>query len=113
MLAIALGKITVATAGTPTPITLALITAAGGQLPPSNLVAGIDVCPDPGMSGTAAYVKAAASGKTIKALLKPASGNVACWCKRAPEGGNGLDPTQFAIDVATNGDGAFVTIWLE
>lgn len=111
MQVIALGKVTAATAGTPTPITAAMITAAGGALPPNGGVARIEVWADPAMAGTTAYVKT--GGTVIAALPKPSGGFVAHWDAKAPAGGNDIIPTQFAIDVATNGDGAYVSVWID
>lgn len=30
-----------------------------------------------------------------------------------PSGGVGLNPLSFSLDVATNGDGAYVTLWID
>lgn len=111
MQVIPLGKITVATAGTPVPITAALISAAGGQLPPNGGVAKIAVRAVHGSAGVS-YVKS--SGGTIIASLEvPASGHTDEWCAHGPAGGNVIIPNAFALDVATSGDGAYVTVWVD
>lgn len=110
---LALGKVTVPTAGTPVQITAAMLTAAGDGRPPHGQISKIEVFADPAMTGTTAYVKLASNGAIIKALPKPASGYVAYWRAEAPNGGNSIDPTLFAIDVATSGDGAYVSVWID
>jgi hypothetical protein len=56
------------------------------------------------------YVKQ--GGVTLAALPKPTGGYPLPWatpgCDR-----NVLVPTVFALDAATNGDGAYVTLWVE
>jgi len=111
--ALPLGLVTVTTAGTPTPITAALITAAGGSLPPSGGVHKIEVWAHNGNAGIV-LVKASAPGNTpvtVAPLLVPANGVMGHWCLKTA--GNGINPLAFSIDVLTNGDGAFVTLWVE
>jgi len=106
--AIPLGLVTVAAAGTPTPITAALITAAGGLLPPSSGVSRIDVHAHNGNAGVL-FVKV--NGVILDNLLTPANSVTAHWCLQAC--GNEINPLIFLLDVATNGDGAYVTLWIE
>lgn len=108
---IALGKITVAVPGTPTPITAAMIAAAGGELPPSGGVAQIEVRSADGNAG-ATYVKHS-SGAVIAPLLSPFNGQCPAWRARTPKGANTLNPLSFQIDADHAGDGAYVSIWVE
>ncbi len=109
VIAIALGKLTVAAAGTPTPITAAMILAAGDGRPPAGGVNKIEVWADPASTGTVYAVK----GTTKIAALPKPSGAGVHWAAKAPEGGNTLNPLDFGIDAVTNGDGAFVTLWID
>ena len=109
--AVPLGKVTVTTAGTPTPITAALITAAGNGLPPQGSVARIEFHADPAMVGTTVYVKNAA-GTVIAPLLKPANGVVGMYGVGCMSFGNAVNPLDFSVDVQTNGDGVYVTVWV-
>ena len=111
MIAIALGNVAVPTPGTPVPITAALITAAGGVLPPSGGVSKIEICAVPGNTGVVTVKNSA--GVPIKGLPTPANGNTACFCAHAAQGGNTLNPLAFALDAATANDGAHVTLWLD
>jgi len=110
MIAIPLGLVTVPSAGTPTKISAAMVTAAGG--PANCKVAGVEFCADPAMSGTTSYVKNAA-GVIIAPLLKPANGYAGEYKHSAPAGGNTILATSFAVDVATNSDGVYVTLWVD
>jgi hypothetical protein len=109
MQAIPLGLVTVTTAGTPTPITAAMVAAAGG--PANCQVAKIEAWAHANTGYV--YVKDAVSGNVIAPLPVPANGNAAHWCSHAPAGGNTLLATRFALDVATSGDGAYVTLWVD
>lgn len=107
MTAIPLGKISVPSAGTPVAITLT--TAQAAQLSTGGLCAKVEFQPDTGNTGT---VTVKQGGVAIAPLPKPANGYVASWS--TPEcDGNRINPLTFALDAATNGDGAFVTLWVE
>lgn len=106
--AIPLGLVTVPTAGTPTPITAAMITAAGGGLTPSGGVCRIDVHAHNGNTGV---VLVKVNGVTVDNLLAPANGIAGHYCLKSE--GNQINPVSFSLDVATNGDGAYVTLWVE
>lgn len=107
MIAIPLGLITVPTAGTPVAISLNAQQLA--QCGPGGQVFKVEVWADPGMTGVSVSVKQ--GGVVLAKLLKPASGCVPTWY--TPEvGDNLLVPTAFSLDVATSGDGAFVTLWV-
>jgi hypothetical protein len=106
--ALPLGLVTVTTAGTPTAITAAMITAAGGGLTPSGGVCRIDVHAHSGNTGT---VLVKVNGVTVDNLLTPANGVTGHWCLKSE--GNQIYPLSFSLDVATNGDGAYVTLWVE
>jgi len=106
MLAIPLGKIIVTTAGTP----VALTVPGSYTLPASGCVRKVEVWADPGMTGTAVYVKVGTS--ILAALPKPASGFAAHWSTPETDG-DVVNPTSFEIDAQTSGDGAFVTLWVE
>lgn len=105
MLAIPLGRINVATAGIPLPVTLTA--AQQAMLSPAGLCAKVEVYPDPAASSTV-YVKQA--GVTLAALPKP-SGVVMPW-STPDHDRNIINPLTYQIDAATNGDGAFVTLWV-
>jgi len=107
MQAIPLGRVTVPTAGTPVPISLTAVQAA--QLSANGQCAKVEVWPDPA-AAAAVYVKQ--GGTILAALPKPTGGYPLPWS--TPKcGRNRITPTAFALDAATNGDGAFVTIWVE
>jgi hypothetical protein len=113
--AIPLGLVTVTTAGTPVPITAAMITAAGDGRPPSGGVCKIDVYAQNGNAGIV-FVKMYNGANpsvavTVAPLLVPANGNTGHFCLKGE--GNQLNPLSLAIDSASNGDGAFVTLWVE
>jgi hypothetical protein len=106
MISIPLGRITVATAGTPVPVTLTSPQLAKTQ---SGLVASIVASADPASAGNV-FVKQA--GSTIAAIPPPNGGHAEHW--ETPEcDGNAINPTVYSLDAATNGDGAFVTLWVE
>ena len=102
MKAFPLGKIVV-----PTPGTRVQITADQ-----TVFAAMIEFSADPAMAGATATVKDNATGTTIAPLLKPASGYSDSWQTPAFERGNPIRAADFAVDVATAGDGVFVTAWL-
>jgi len=107
MQAIPLGRVTVPTAGTPVPISLTAAQTA--QLSANGQCAKVEVWPDPAATGRV-YVKQ--GGVILAALPVPTGGYPLPWatpgCDR-----NVITPTAFAIDAATNGDGAYVTLWVE
>jgi len=72
MKALALGLIVAPTAGTPVPITAAMVAAAGGGLPPSAQVYRVDF--NVAMNTGTTYIKEVATGNIIKALPAPGSG---------------------------------------
>lgn len=109
MQAIPLGLVTVTTAGTPTPITTAMVAAAGG--PANCQVAKIEAWAHANTGYV--YVKDAPSGNVIAPLPVPANGHAEHWHVCSPDGDNTLLATRFALDVATNGDGAYVTLWID
>ncbi|MGA7238907.1 MAG: hypothetical protein WBY44_24710 [Bryobacteraceae bacterium] len=106
MTAIPLGRITVPTAGTPVAITLtaaqkALLSAAGQ-------CSKVEVWPDPAATGKV-FVKK--SGVVLDALAVPSGGYPVPWS--TPDcTGNIIQPGIYSIDAATNGDGAYVTVWI-
>jgi hypothetical protein len=116
MICIPIGRINVPTAGTP--VTLALSMLTTGQqaaLPPSGQVAKIEVWPDPAAAGKV-YVKQ--GGTIIAALPVAATGAAYPWSSPEREF-NQICALQissagigFQIDAATNGDGAYVTLWV-
>jgi len=107
MQSIPLGKIAVPTAGTPVPITLTAAQLA--MLSAAGLCAKVEAYPDPAATGTV-YVKQA--GVTLAAVPKATNvvqpWSAGCCCCD----GNRINPLAFQIDAATNGDGAFVTVWV-
>lgn len=106
MISIALGKIAVTTAGTPVAITL---TAAQTAQLDGNRCSRLEAWPDPADTGTV-YVKQ--NGVTLAALPHPT--NVANpWSTHASEERNQIQPLVYSIDAATNGEGPFVTLWVE
>lgn len=111
MQVIPLGKIAVATAGTPVPITGAMILAASGQLPPNGGVAKLEIWPVNGNTGVI-HVKGP-GGVIIADLPPPANGNATSWRACGPAGGNVIQPPAFSIDVAINNDAAYVTVWID
>jgi hypothetical protein len=115
MIAIPLGLVTVTTAGTPVTLVQSMLTAGQlAALPPSLQVAKVEVWPNPAAAGKA-YVKQ--GGIILAALPVASSGAVYPWA--TPEcDENRITAIQvnnaggFQIDAATNGDGAFVTLWV-
>lgn len=106
MQAIPLGLVTVTTAGIDQPLTL---TATQKKvLPPNGLVARIDVWPNPLATGTV-FVRS--GGVTLAALPANSTGSGHPW--KACDRGEGVNPLVFALGALTNGDGAYVTIWVE
>jgi hypothetical protein len=106
MISIPLGRVNVPTAGTDAPLTLT--TAQAALLSARGLCAKVEVWPDPA-NATALLVRQ--SGVTLASLLKPASGYADAWS--TPEvDKNCIDPLQYTLGAATNGDGAFVTLWV-
>ncbi len=106
MQSIPLGKIAVPTAGTPVPITLTA--AQQAMLSAAGLCAKVEVWPDANAAGNV-FVKQ--NSVTLATLPKP-SGVAFPW-STPPCGGNTINPGAYQIDAATNGDGAFVTVWVE
>lgn len=105
MTCVPLGLVTVTTAGTP----VAIVAPGGTQLPPSGQVKRIDVYPNPAATGKV-YVKY--GGTILAALPVAATGSVIPW--QTPDVQfNQIQLGSFQIDAATNGDGAYVTLWIE
>ena len=114
--AIPLGLVIVTTAGTPVPITAAMITAAGDGRPPSGGVCKIDVHAQNGNAGVV-FVKMYNGANpsvavTVAPLLVPANGVTGHFCLKTDRG-NSINPLSLAIDAVSNNDGAFVTLWIE
>ena len=107
MQSIPLGLVTVITAGTPVNLTLSGAQAA--LLPPSGQVAKIEFWPNPAAAGKV-YVKV--GGVTLAALMVPASGAQPFPFTTPEREENSISPLVYQIDAATNGDGAFVTLWV-
>lgn len=93
--ALPLGLVTVATAGTPVPITTGLIAAAGGGLPPSGGVCRIEAHAAAGNTG---LVLIKVNGVILDNLLVPADGVTGHWAMQAA--GNEINPTTFSLDAA-------------
>lgn len=105
MTCVPIGRINVPVAGTPVAITAPGFT----QLPASGQVRKITVSPDPTATGRV-YVKY--GGVILAALPVVATGAVIPWSTPDCE----YDQIQlgsYQIDAATNGDGAYVTLWIE
>jgi hypothetical protein len=110
MKSIPLGRVTVATAGTPVPLASVITQAQQAMLSAAGLCAKVEVWPDPTSSGKV-FVKDAKTGNVMAALPVPTGGYPVPWS--TPEiDHNGLRPTDFALDAATSGDGAFITLWV-
>jgi len=109
MIAIPLGKIAVATPGTPVPITLTAAQLA--KLPPNGCVHKIEVWPDPADTGVG---KVLYGGTLVAGLPSPgtASGGHAEPYSMG-HSGNLVPWAQFSFDntVATNGP--LVNLWVE
>ena len=115
MQAICLGRVTVATAGVPVLLFALLTPTQLAMLPPSQQVAAVDVWPDPSAVGKV-YVKAQPPGQpitTVAVLPVPAGGYPVPWSAPGDPSRNGIAFKQYSLDAATNGDGAFVTLWVE
>jgi hypothetical protein len=106
MQAIPLGRINVATAGTPVPI--ALTTAQAAQLSARGQCCRIDIWPDPTATGRV-FVKL---GAVILAVLPVPTGGYPVPWSTPDSDHNCILPTAYALDAATNGDGAYVTLWV-
>jgi hypothetical protein len=106
MIAIPLGLVTVTTAGVPQPLILTAAQAA--LLEGSGLCVKIEVWPNPSAAGKV-YVK---QNGVILATLPVVSGGYPIPWEVDGDGSNCIKPTAFALDAATNGDGAYVTIWV-
>jgi len=118
MQAIPLGRVTVATPGQQVLFSSLLSAAQLALLPPSGLVAKIEVWPDPSATGKV-YVKCTpsgtpgpATGVVISALPVPSGGYPIPWCTGG-DGSNQFAYSQYGLDVATGGDGAYVTLWVK
>lgn len=110
MQAIPLGRVTVPTAGTPVLFSSVMTAAQRAVVPPSGLVAKIEVWPDPA-STAKVFVKCQPPGYAAPITL--ASLPVPTGSYPLPWSGHALPYQQFSLDAATNSDGAFVTLWLE
>jgi hypothetical protein len=108
MIAIPLGLVTVAAAGTPQalcPLTAAQLL----QLQAGTLCFKVEVWPNPAATGKV-YIK---QGGVILAALPVVSGGYPIpWEAGCAEGCNCINPLPFQIDAATTGDGAYVTVWV-
>ena len=103
---IALGLIVVPTAGVP--VSLA---SASSKIPPSGQVFKIEIWPNPAAVGRV-FVKATTGGAILAALPPAATGAVYPWS--SPEASdNSFTPSLFSLDAVTNGDGAFVSLWIK
>ena len=113
--AIPLGLITVTTAGAPTLITSALIIAAGGTavLPPSGGVHKIEVWAKAANSGIILVKLNNGSGTPVIVadLQVPSAGSKISWFVEGC--GNTVFPQGLSIDAVSNGDGSYVTLWVE
>lgn len=105
MQSIPLGRVSVPSAGTPVSITLTA--AQQAMLSAAGLCAKVEAYPDPAATGTV-YVKQA--GVTLAALPKPT--NVVQPWSTGERDRNVINPLAYQIDAASNGDGAFVTVWV-
>ena len=116
MQAISLGRVTVAVAGTPVTFASLLSAAQRAAIPPSGLVAKIDVWPDTSSTGPV-YVKCQPPGYAapviIAALPVPSGAYPLPWSTDGDTGRNAVPYQQFSLDAATGGDGAYVTLWVE
>ena len=112
MQAIVLGRVNVPTAGTPVLLSSLLTPAQLAMLPPSKQVAVITIWPDPAATGKV-LVRCKAPGQpinTIAALPVPSGGYPVPWNTPSDPSRNSIDFSQFSLDAAVNGDGAFVTL---
>jgi hypothetical protein len=116
MQAIALGKIVVATPGTPVPLTLSQIQAAASAqnvtLGPANLVHRVEVRTDPADTG-AVTVKRVPGNAIVATLAKwSAGGPVDSWHTPRVEGEQ-INPLDYEFDAAVANNGPIVTLWVE
>jgi hypothetical protein len=111
--AIPLGLITVSVAGTPILLTNALILAAGGGLPPSGGVHKIEVWAKAANSGIILVKLNNGSGTPVIVadLQVPSAGSKISWFVEGC--GNTVFPQGLSIDAVSNGDGSYVTLWVE
>jgi hypothetical protein len=72
------------------------------------MVAKLEVWPNPSATGRI-YIKR--SGVTIAALPVPTGGYPVPWSSPDSDH-NTVQWAQFTLDAATNGDGAYVTLWV-
>ena len=114
MQAYVVGKVTVATAGTP--VRLPALPLSYGS---NGLVARIDFSAPSSMSGASVFVgqfgtlvKATGVG-VFKELMKPTAAAFSDEYS-TPElcEGNTIDPQFFAVDAATSADGPYVVYWV-
>lgn len=115
MQAIVLGRVNVPTAGTPVLLSALLTPAQLAMLPPSGQVAQVDVWPDPAAVGRV-FIKCQPPGQplSIAAVLPVVSGGYPVpWSTSGDTSRNGIAFRQYSLDAITNGDGAFVTLWVE
>jgi len=108
MRAIPLGKIAVATPGTPVVITLTAAQLA--LLSPTGQCHKIEVWADTA-DNAATFVKDAATGVKIAPLPAPSGSHCEHWQASAQEG-NRINPLAFAVDAATATQGPIVTLWV-
>jgi hypothetical protein len=107
--AIPLGRVNVPNAGTPVALSSVMTAAQTAMLSTAGQCAKIEAWPDPAAAGKV-FIKQ--GGVTLAALPVPSGGYPIPWS--TPEcDHNCISPTAFQIDAATNGDGAFVTVWVE
>jgi len=116
MQALVIGRVTVPTAGTPVTSASLLTAAQKALIPPSGLLAKIEVWPDPTSAGKV-FVKCQPPGYAapviLAALPVPVGGYPIPWTTDGDTGRNAVPYAQFSLDVATGGDGAYVTLWVE
>ena len=108
MQSIPLGRVNVPSAGTPVPLSSVITQTQQALLSPAGLCAKVEAYPDPAATGTV-YVKQA--GVTLAAL--PKATNVVQPWSTGDRDRNVINPLAYQIDAVTNGDGAFVTLWVE
>lgn len=109
MQSIPLGRVNVPSAGTPVPLSSVITQAQQAMLSPAGQCAKVEVWPDPTATGKV-YVKQ--GGVTLATLPVPTGGYPLPWS--TPDNDrNVINPLVYQIDAASNGDGAFVTLWIE
>jgi hypothetical protein len=106
MQSIPLGLITILTAGTPVGLTLSGAQAA--LLAPGGLCSKVVFSPNPANTGNVSIKQ---GGVVLDTLLKPANGVTGRWSTPCTDY-NCINPLAFQLDVATNNDGAYVTLWV-